>query len=143
MSESRTGFQHTSRYMSFLDSSHTYSAADYPRQKMLLWKFYKMAWTTHVGTNVPAPSWVVHPARFTLLHPQLTELTPAMVQALGQQRNGAAESITATIDDRIVTERHMPRISRGPRYRSILPKLDREGATWDTPAKQFREYVCY
>jgi len=76
-----------SRYMSFLDSSHTYSAADYPRQKMLLWKFYKMAWNTHVGTNVPAPSWVVHPARFTSLHPRLTELTPAIVQALGQQRN--------------------------------------------------------
>ena len=32
-----------SRCMSFLDSSYAYSAADYPRQKMLLWKFYRMA----------------------------------------------------------------------------------------------------
>ena len=31
------------RRMSFLDSSYAYSAADYPRQKMLLWKFYRMA----------------------------------------------------------------------------------------------------
>ena len=69
---------------------------------MLLWKFYKMAWTAHVGTDAPAPSWVVHPARITSLHPRLTELTQAMVQALGQQRDVTAESITTIIDDRIV-----------------------------------------
>jgi len=54
-----------SRCMSFLDSSRAYSAADYPRQKMLLWKFYRMAWTAHANANAPAPSWIVHPARIT------------------------------------------------------------------------------
>ena len=36
------------------------------------------------------------------------------------------------------TERHMPRADQGSAYGSILPKLDRAGATGDTPAKQLR-----
>ena len=90
------------RRMSFLDSSHAYSAAEYPRQKMLLWKFYKMAWTAHANADAPAPSWVVHPARITSLHPRLTQLTPVMVQALGKQKEVTVDSITAIVDDRIV-----------------------------------------
>ena len=88
--------------MSFLDSSYAYSAADYPRQKMLLWKFYRMAWTAHANADAPAPSWVVHPARITSLHPRLTQLTPVMVQALGKQKDVTVDSITAIVDDRIV-----------------------------------------
>jgi len=39
--------------ISVLDSSHAYSSAD-PRQKMHLWKFYRMAWTVHANTDTPA-----------------------------------------------------------------------------------------
>ena len=92
------------RRMSFLDSSYAYSATDYPRQKMLLWKFYRMAWTAHANADAPAPSWVVQPARITLLHPRLTQLTPVMVQALGKQKDVTVDSITATVDDRIVAK---------------------------------------
>jgi len=93
------------RCMSFLDSSHAYSAADYPRQKMLLWKFCRMAWAAHANANAPAPSWIVNPARITSLHPRLTALTPVMVQALGKQKDVIVDSIIATVDDCIVAKR--------------------------------------
>jgi len=63
-----------------------------------------MAWTAHGNADAPAPSWVVHPARITLLRPRLTELTPGMVQELGKQKNMTVDSITATVDDRIVAK---------------------------------------
>jgi len=93
-----------SRCMSFSDSSHAYSAADYPRQKMLFWKFYRMSWTAHANANATAPSWVVHPARITSLHPRLTALTPEMAQALGKQTEVTVDSIIATVDDSIVAK---------------------------------------
>jgi len=93
-----------SRRMIFLDSSYAYSAADCPRQKMLLRKFYRMAWIAHAKAHAPAPSWVMHPTRITSLHPRLTELTPVMVQALGKQKDSTVDSITATVDDHIVTK---------------------------------------
>ena len=93
-----------SRCKSLLDSSHTYSAADYPRQKMLLWKFYKMAWTVHANADAPAPYWVVHPAKITSLHSRLTGLTPVMVQALGKQKDVTVDSITRTVGARIVAK---------------------------------------
>jgi len=78
--------------------------APFPRQEMLLWKFYKMAWKVHANTNAPAPSWVVHPASITSLHTRLTELTPVMVQALRKQKDLTVNSITRTVDDRIVAK---------------------------------------
>jgi len=63
-----------------------------------------MAWTAHAKADAPAPSWAVHPTRITLLHPRLTELTPAIVQALGQQKDITVDSTTATVDDHIVTK---------------------------------------
>jgi len=92
------------RRMSFLDSSCAYSAADYPRQKMLVWKFYRVAWKDNAKADAPAPSWVVHPARITWLHPRLTELTPVMVQALGTQKDLTVDSISATVDHRILAK---------------------------------------
>jgi len=74
------------RCISLLDSSHAYSAAAYPQQKMLLWNFFKMVWTAHASTDAPVPSWVVQPVRFTTLHPRMTELTPGMIQTLGRYR---------------------------------------------------------
>jgi len=47
------------------------------QQKILLGKFYRMAWTVHAHADAPAPSWVVHPARMTSLHTRLTKLTAA------------------------------------------------------------------
>ena len=73
-----------------------------------------MAWTAHASTDAPVPSWVVHQARITSLHPRLTELTPAMVQVLGQYRDVIAENIMATIDDRIVTRWKRRSVGPGP-----------------------------
>ena len=36
------------RQLRFLDSSNNYSAREYTRQEMLMWKFYRLAWTVHV-----------------------------------------------------------------------------------------------
>jgi len=63
-----------------------------------------MAWTVHTNTNAPAPSWVVHPARITLLHTRLTELTPVKVQALGKQKDVTVDSINRTVENRIVAK---------------------------------------
>jgi len=63
-----------------------------------------MAWTAHANADAPAPSWVVHPAKITSQQPQLTELTPVMVQALGKQKDVTVDSITATVDDSIVAK---------------------------------------
>ena len=67
------------RCISLLDSSYAYSAAAYPQQRMLIWKFFRMVWTTHVNTAAPGPFWVIHPARLTSLHPRMTDLTPGML----------------------------------------------------------------
>jgi len=77
---------------------------------MLLWKFFKMACTAHASTDAP----VVHPARITSLHPQLTELTPTMVQILRQHRDITAENIMAIIDDRTVMRWRRRGICPGP-----------------------------
>ena len=72
------------RCISLLDSSYAYSAAAYPQQKMLIWKFFKMAWMTHASTAAPVPFWVIHPERLTSLHPRMTVVflsTLALVQA--------------------------------------------------------------
>jgi len=64
-----------------------------------------MTWTAHANANVPAPFWVVHPARITLLlHPRLAELTPVMVRALGKQKDVTVDSISATVDDHIIAK---------------------------------------
>jgi len=69
--------------ISLLDSSQNYSAAAYPLQRMLIWKFFRMVWTTHAAT-APAPLWIIPPERLIDLHPRLTNLTPSMKQSLGQ-----------------------------------------------------------
>ena len=91
-----------SRCMSFLDLSHAYSAADYPRQKFFLWKFYRMAWTVLANADALAPCWVVHPAKITSLPTRLTELTPFMVQALGKQKEVTINRINRTVDGLII-----------------------------------------
>jgi len=69
----------------------------FSRQKMLLWKFYRITWTVHANVDAPAPSWVVHPARIMSLHTRLTELTPVMVHALRKQTDVTIDSITRTV----------------------------------------------
>jgi len=58
----------------------------------------------YTSTHPPTTLRVVHPARITLLHTRLTELTPEMVQALGKQKDVTVNSITRTVDDRIVVK---------------------------------------
>ena len=102
------------RCISLFDSSRAYSPAAYPQQKMLLWKNFKMAWTAHASADAPVPSWVVHPARFTSLHPRKTELKHVMIQEVGQYRDVTAENIMATIDDQIGTRWKRRGIAPGP-----------------------------
>ena len=40
---------------SLLDSSQEYSVTSYPLQEMLIWKFLKTIWTTHVSGETPGP----------------------------------------------------------------------------------------
>jgi len=70
------------RSISLLDSSQGYSAADYPQQRMLIWKFFRMIWTSHVSAVAPGPYWTIPPDRFIGPHPGLTDLTSVMMQTL-------------------------------------------------------------
>jgi len=49
---------------------------------MLIWKFFRMVWTTHAEVAAPVFHWTIPPDRFTGLHPRLTDLTPRMIQTL-------------------------------------------------------------
>jgi hypothetical protein len=91
------------RSISLLDSSQVYSAAAYPQQKMLIWKFFKMVWTTHASAVAPVPYWTIPPERFIGLHPRLTDLTPGMIQTLGRCKQVTIRSIMDTTNDHIKT----------------------------------------
>jgi len=117
------------RCISLLDSSHAYSAASYPQQKMLIWKNFKMVWTIHASTKAPSPSWAIHPARFTTLHPRMTDLTPEKLQTLGRHREVTAENIMVTINDQIGT---------GWKRRGISPGLACDQPT-DPPGQKWTE----
>ena len=117
-----------------------------PRQKMLLWKLYRMAWTVHANADAPAPSWVVHPARNV----------PAPTTDRTHTSNGAGSQTAERRDRRhhnynsrwshrceMEAERHVPMGGWGPIFWSILPKLDRTGAICDALAKQFRGCICH
>ena len=82
------------RSFSLLDSSQDYSMASYPQQKMLIWKFFKMIWTTHVSGETPGPYWAIPPDRFIKLHPRLTNLTLTMTQILRKCPQITVSSIT-------------------------------------------------
>ena len=56
---------------SFLDSYQEYSVTSYPLQELLIWKFLKMTWTTHVSGENPGPQWAIPPEKFIKLHPRL------------------------------------------------------------------------
>ena len=84
-----------------LDSSQVYSAAAYPHQRMLIWKFFKMVWTRHANAAAPVPYWTIPPERFIGLHPRLTDLTPGMIQILGQGTKVTTSSIMDTTNDEI------------------------------------------
>jgi len=91
------------RSISLLDSSQTYSAAAYPQQRMLIWKFFKMVWTTHANAVAPVPYWTIPSERFIGLQPRLMDLTLEMIQTLGQCKEVTTRSIMDTINDQIRT----------------------------------------
>ena len=119
------------RGISLLDSSQVYSVASYPQQKMLIWKFFRMVWTTHVSAVAPGPYWTIPPERFIGLHPRLTNLTPAMTQTLRncQQITIRLGSIMEVTNDHIKT-----RWNR----RGIRPELAGTQAT-DPPGQNWTE----
>jgi len=63
---------------------------------MLIWKFFKMVCTTHAEAAAPVPYWTIPPERFIGLHPRLTDLTPGMIQILGQGTKVTTSSIMNT-----------------------------------------------
>jgi len=67
-----------------------------------------------LAPKAPVPSWAIHAAKFTTLHPRMTDLTPGMLQTLGQHREVTAENIMATINDQIGTRWNRRGISSGP-----------------------------
>jgi len=84
------------RSFSLLDSSQDYSATSYPQQKMLIWKFFKMIWTTHISGETPGPYWAIPPDRFIKLHPRLTNLTLTMTHILQKCPQITVTNITET-----------------------------------------------
>jgi len=135
---------------------------------MLLWKFYRMAWTVHAYADAPAPSWVVHAAKITSLHARLTELAPLMAQALGKQKDVTVDSINRTVNDRIVAKWKQKGVCpwpagdqfSDPSYQNWTeqkqPVTDRSGLPLyialcslhassipKSPAKQMCQYVCH
>jgi len=117
------------RGISLLDSSQVYSAASYPQQKMLIWKFFRMVWTTHVGAGAPGPYWVIPHDRFIKLHPRLTNLTPTTTQTLRNCQQIIISSIMEVTSDCIRT-----RWNR----RGIRPELAGTQAT-DHPGQNWTE----
>ena len=89
------------RSISLLDSSQVDSAAAYPHQRMLIWKFFRMVWTTHAEAAVPVPYWTIPPERFIGLHPSLTDLTSRRIQILGQGTKVTTTTIMDTTTDKI------------------------------------------
>jgi len=89
------------RSISLLDSSQIYSAAAYPLQRMLIWKFFRMVWTTHSEVVDPFLHWTIPPERFTGLHPRLTDLSPRMIQTLGQGTKITTINIIDTTTEKI------------------------------------------
>ena len=110
-----------------------------PRQKMLLWKFYRMAWIAHAKADAPAASWVVHPARITSLHLRLTEVSPA----LGKQKDVTVDSITATVDDRIVAKWKRSRVCPWSAGDQFSDPFCQNWTEREQPVTQFREHVCH
>ena len=106
------------RSISLLDSSQTYSAAAYPQQRMLIWKFFKMVWTTHANAVAPVPYWTIPPERFI-----------GMIQTLGRCKKVTTRSIMDTTNDEIKT-----RWNR----RGISPELARDQST-DPPGQNWTE----
>jgi len=68
---------------------------------MLIWKFFRMVWTTHAEVVAPVPHWTIPPERFIGLHPRLTDLTPRMIQTLGQGTKITTINIMDTTTDKI------------------------------------------
>jgi len=91
------------RSISLLDSSQVYSAATYSQQKMFIWKFFRMVWTSHGSAVAPGPYWTIPPERFIGLHPRLTDLTPVMIQTLRYHKQVTTRSIMDTTNDHIQT----------------------------------------
>ena len=83
--------------ISLLDSSQNYSAAAYPLQKILIWKFVRMVWTTHAVTDAPVPLWTNPSERFIDLHPRLTR----MIQTLGRDTTRDTINIMKIITEKM------------------------------------------
>jgi len=73
--------------------------ASYPQQKMFIWKFFRMIWTTQVSGDTPGPYWAIPPDRFIKLHPRLTNLTPTITQILRKCPQITVSSITKIAND--------------------------------------------
>ena len=91
------------RSISLLDSSQAYSAAAYPQQKLLIWKFFRMVCTSHASAVAPGPHWTIPPEKFIGLHPRLTNLTPGMMQTLRHCKQITIRSIMDTTNEHIKT----------------------------------------
>ena len=112
---------------SLLDSSQEYSVTSYPLQEMLIWKFLKMTWTTHVSGETPGPQWAIPPEKFIKLHPRLTNLTLTMIQMLQTGPQITVNSITETTN--VHTKMIWVRRGIRPELVGIQP-ADQQGLKW-------------
>ena len=79
-------------------------------------------WTTHAVAEAPAPLWTIPPERFIDLHPRLTNLTPKMIQTLGQ-----GTTIDTTINIMSIITKKMKPVGSGEascqRWRGVDCKI--------------------
>jgi len=61
-----------------------------PTTKNAHLEIFKIVWMIHTSAEAPVPSWTIHPVRFIVLHPRMTDLTPGMVQTLGRYKEATA-----------------------------------------------------
>ena len=80
------------RQLRFLDSCKNHSASGYTRQEMLMWKFYRLAWTVHAHTEDP-PTWAINPEEVRSPQGLLTGITLEMKQKLQMQQNPTVDDI--------------------------------------------------
>ena len=99
----------------------------YPLQEMLIWKFLKMTWTTHVSGETPGPQWAIPPEKFIKLHPRLTNLTLTMIQMLQTGPQITVKSITETTN--VHTKMIWVRRGIRPELVGIQP-ADQQGLKW-------------
>ena len=90
------------RQMTFFDSLHFYCSKCHARHKMLIWKFYRIAWERHVANEFPPPNWYLSPVDFTRPDHWIPGITPVMAQVSKKYQKFTVQVVTDVVGDFII-----------------------------------------